>query len=154
MADTHKTRLSGLPNLFRSLMEQPLRPLTQARLPDRTAVYVFYQSDEPVHVGSPPHVEEVQLLAPSVRLAVSLSVTQTEDGGPGRVRLAGAACARDGRPPVKARWLSLQDDEDRMLLELYAAQSLGLSVSHPRIKAGLAKPRPAQIETPELSTQD
>ena len=28
-------------------------------------------------------------------------------------------------------------DEDRLLLELYAAHSLGLSVSHPRIKAGL-----------------
>ena len=34
--------------------------------------------------------------------------------------------------------LRLGDEEDRVLLELYAAQSLGLSVSHPRIRAGLA----------------
>jgi hypothetical protein len=30
------------------------------------------------------------------------------------------------------------DGDDRLLLELYAAQTLGLSVSHPRVRAELA----------------
>lgn len=135
MADTHEAKLSALPDLFRNLMDQPLRPLTQARLPDRAAVYLFYQGDEPVHVGSPPHIEEVRMLASSVRLTVSVSATP--GGGAVRVEAPDAMAHTAARPPVAARWLPLADDDHRMLLELYAAQSLGLSVSHPRIKAGL-----------------
>ena len=52
--------------------------------------------------------------------------------------------ARPLRPLTRARlpdraavYVFYKDDEDRLLLELYAAHSLGLSVSHPRIKAGL-----------------
>lgn len=135
MADTHEAKLSALPDLFRSLMEQPLRPLTRARLPDRTAVYIFYLDGEPVQVGSPPHVEEARLLAPSVRLGVVASTSQS--GGAVRVEVVDAAPDGRGRAPVNARWLPLADDGHRMLLELYAAQSLGLSVSHPRIKAEL-----------------
>lgn len=132
MTDAADAKLTTLPELFRDLMAQPLRPLTRARLPDRAAVYVFYQDDEPVHVGSPPHVEAVRLLSPSVRLAVSM--TAGHDATP---KVETPAAPQGRRPPIAARWLRLPDDEDRLLLELYAAQSLGLSVSHPRIKAGL-----------------
>lgn len=133
-------RLAALPALFRKLMEQPLSPLTRARLPARSAVYLFYQDDEPVGVGSPPHVHERRMLASSVRLSLSLSGRREADSdrldmqvGPLRDEVSG-----DQRRPLAARWLTLESDDDRMLLELFAAQSLGLSVSHPRIRQGLA----------------
>lgn len=129
MADTHETRLSAMPDLFRRLLDQPLHPLTRARLPVRDALYVFYQDEEPILVGSPPHVEEVRLLAPSVRLSQKIGAH-----GPRRASKPSPAMTRK---PVSARWLPLEDEDDRMLLELYAAQSLGLSVSHPRIRQGL-----------------
>jgi hypothetical protein len=131
-------RLAAMPALFRNLMEQPLRPLTRARLPERAAVYLFYEGEEPVGVGSPPHLPEVRMLAPSVRLSLAASLTPVAAGRPqlsvGPLRDAPS----DRPPPLTARWLPLEDDDDRMLLELYTAQSLGLSVSHPRIRAGLA----------------
>lgn len=125
-----------MPALFRDLLDQPLRPLTRARLPDRSAVYLFYDGEEPIGVGSPPHLPEIRMLAPSVRLSLAVSVKSDIDRSQvkvGPLRDSGPS----SRPPLAARWLSLDDDEDRMLLELYAAQSLGLSVTHPRIRAGL-----------------
>lgn len=137
----HKEKLSALPDMFRNLMEQPLRPLTRARLPQRGAVYLFYLDDEPIHVGSPPHLEEVRLLAPSVRLSQTVSARRPAGGD----RLVVAVHPetlpgglRTGRTPLSARWLSLPDPEDRMLLEVFAAQTLGLSVSHPRVRQALA----------------
>ncbi|MNI43427.1 hypothetical protein D3C73_977570 [compost metagenome] len=119
-----------MPDLLRRLLDQPLRPLTRARLPEDDALYLFYHGDEPVLVGSPPHVDEVRTLAPSVRLSQTVSARGL---GPPDVSTRAAP-----PPPMAARWLRLGDEEDRVLLELYAAQSLGLSVSHPRIRAGLA----------------
>lgn len=52
-----------MPDLLRRLLDQPLRPLTRARLPERDALYLFYHGEEPVLVGSPPHVDEVRTLA-------------------------------------------------------------------------------------------
>jgi len=126
----HQARLSAMPDLLRRLLDQPLRPLTRARLPERDALYLFYHGEEPVLVGGPPHVDEVRTLAPSVRLAQTVSAR-----GLGTPDVSTRAVPP---PPIAARWLRLGDEEDRVLLELYAAQSLGLSVSHPRIKAGLA----------------
>lgn len=133
MTETADARLSSLPDLFRDLMARPLQPLTRARLPDQGAVYVFYEDAEAVHVGSPPHLEAVRLLSPSVRLAVSM--TACHGAAP---QVQAFPETRPGRRrPIAARWLRVPDAEDRMLLELCDAQSLGLSVSHPRIKAQL-----------------
>jgi hypothetical protein len=135
-------RLAALPRLFRDLMDRPLEPLTRARLPARSAVYVFYQGDEPVSVGSPPHVEERRILGSSVRL--SLAASGRIEAGDGRLRMnvgpLRAAFPGERRRPIAARWLPLEDDEERLLLELYVAQSLGLSTSHPRIRGALNAP--------------
>jgi hypothetical protein len=117
-------------------MARPLESLTRARLPASEAVYVFYQEGEPVHVGSPPHLEE-QMLAPSLRLALTVRVHRPSQGAP-RISVSEPAPRPGRRPPIKARWLSVPDGDDRLLLELYAAQTLGLSVSHPRVRAELA----------------
>ena len=132
----HDQRLAAVPDLFRRLMARPLQPLTRARLPAAGAVYVFYQEDEPIHVGSPPHLEE-RLLAPSLRVALAARVRAPGDGGAPKVSISEPAPRPGRRKPIEARWLPLPDDRDRMLLELYAAQTLGLSVSHPKVQAGL-----------------
>lgn len=136
-AARHEEKLSALPDMFRSLLDQPLRPLTRARLPQRGAVYLFYLEDEPIHVGSPPHLEEVRMLAPSVRLA--LKVAGRRPAGSDRMIMALQPSpepgeARTRRTPLSARWLALPDADDRMLLEIYAAQTLGLSMSHPGVR--------------------
>jgi len=132
----HDQRLAAVPELYRRLMAQPLKALTRARLPASGAVYVFYQEDEPIHVGSPPHLEE-GLLAPSLRVALAARVQALGDGGAPKVSISEPAPRPGRRNPIEARWLPLPDDRDRMLLELYAAQTLGLSVSHPKVQAGL-----------------
>lgn len=132
----HDQRLAAVPDLFRRLMARPLEPLTRARWPASGAVYVFYQGDEPIHVGSPPHLEE-RMLAPSLRLSLAARVQKPGDGGAPRVSVSEPS-PRPGRAkPIEARWLPLTDDQDRLLLELYAAQTLGLSVSHPKVRAEL-----------------
>ena len=132
----HDQRLATVPDLFRRLMARPLEPLTRARWPAPGAVYVFYQEDEPIHVGSPPHLEE-RMLAPSLRLSLAARVQKPSDGGAPRVSVSEPS-PRPGRAkPIEARWLPLTDDQDRLLLELYAAQTLGLSVSHPKVRAEL-----------------
>lgn len=132
----HQQRLATVPDLFRRLMARPLEPLTRARLPAAGAVYVFYQEDEPIHVGSPPHLEE-RLLAPSLRLALAARVHQRGHGVP-LISVSEPAPRPGRRQPIQARWLHVQDGHDRLLLELYAAQTLGLSVSHPKVRAELA----------------
>ena len=99
----HDQRLAAVPELYRRLMAQPLKALTRARLPASGAVYVFYQEDEPIHVGSPPHLEE-QMLAPSLRLALAARVHKPSHGAarisvsepPPAVRTAGTT-SRDSR---------------------------------------------------------
>ncbi|MEN5228956.1 hypothetical protein [Brevundimonas naejangsanensis] len=130
MVASHEARLSAMPDLLQRLLGQPLLPLTKARLPDTEALYLFYHDEEPILVGSPPHIDEVRTLSPSVRLAQTVST-----GGLG---LADVSTRDHAPPPMAARWLRLNDEEDRVMLELYTAQALGLSVSHPRIRAGLA----------------
>ncbi|HEY1072799.1 hypothetical protein [Brevundimonas sp.] len=132
----HHQRLAAVPGLFRRLMAQPLEPLTRARLPARGAVYVFYEGDEPIHVGSPPYLEE-RMLAPSLRLSLAARVQKPIGGGAPRISVSESSPRPGRRKPIKARWLPLADDQDRLLLELYAAQTLGLSVSHPRVRAEL-----------------
>lgn len=132
----HDQRLAAVPELYRRLMAQPLKALTRARLPAQGAVYVFYQEDEPIHVGSPPHLEE-RMLAPSLRLALAAQVHKPSIGAP-RISVSEPAPRPGRRKPIKARWLSVPDSHDRLLLELYAAQTLGLSVSHPKVRAELA----------------
>ena len=132
-------RLAALPRLFRDLMDQPLKPLTRARLPSKSALYVFYQDDEPVSVGSPPHIPERRMLGSSVRL--SLSASGRREAGADRVDMQVGALRGDfpgeRRRPIAARWLALDDDEHRLMLEFYVALSLGLSTSHPRMGAAL-----------------
>jgi hypothetical protein len=132
----HDQRLAAVPELYHRLMAQPLKALTRARLPASGAVYVFYQEDEPIHVGSPPHLEE-QMLAPSLRLSLAARMHRPSHGAI-RVSVSEPAPRPGRRPPIKARWLTLPNDHDRLLLELYAAQTLGLSVSHPKVRAELA----------------
>lgn len=132
----HDQRLAAVPDLYRRLMAQPLKALTRARLPLSGAVYVFYQEDEPIHVGSPPHLEE-RMLAPSLRLTLAARWRQPINGAP-RISLSEPAPREGRRRPIQARWLPLPDDHDRLLLELYAAQTLGLSMSHPKVRAELA----------------
>ncbi len=132
----YELRLANVPDLFRRLMGQPLEPLTRARLPTPDAVYVLYQEGEPVHVGSPPHLEE-RMLAPSLRLSLAAHMHRPVGGGAPRISLSRSSPPPIRRNPVMARWLPVADEHDRLLLELYAAQSLGLSISHPRIRAEL-----------------
>lgn len=132
----HDQRLATVPDLYRRLMAQPLEPLTRARLPASGAVYVFYQENEPIHVGSPPHLEE-GMLAPSLRLSLAARVQKPVGGGTSRVSLSEPSHRPGPRKPIEARWLPLPDDQDRLLLELYAAQTLGLSMSHPKVRAEL-----------------
>ncbi|MGH7020516.1 MAG: hypothetical protein ACREEY_11575 [Brevundimonas sp.] len=131
----HDQRLAAVPDLYRRLMAQPLYPLTRARLPASGAVYVFYQEDEPIHVGSPPHLEE-GMLAPSLRVALAAQVHKPSNGIP-RIRLSEPTPREGRRRPIQARWLTVPDGRDRLLLELYVAQTLGLSVSHPKVRAEL-----------------
>ncbi|WEK57043.1 MAG: hypothetical protein P0Y52_10885 [Candidatus Brevundimonas phytovorans] len=135
----HDQRLAAVPDLYRRLMAQPLRPLTRARLPAAGAVYVFYQEDEPVHVGSPPYLEERRMLAPSLRVSLAARVEEPGGGGVPRVSISEPAPRPGHRKPIEARWLPLTDDRDRLLLELYAAQTLGVSVSHPKVRAQLVE---------------
>ena len=132
----HDQRLATVPDLYRRLMAQPLEPLTRARLPASGAVYVFYQEDEPIHVGSPPHLEE-RMLAPSLRLSLAARVQKPVSGGASQISVSEPSLRPGPRKPIEARWLPLPDDQDRLLLELYAAQTLGLSVSHPKVRAEL-----------------
>ena len=133
----HEQRLATVPDLFRRLMARPLQSLTRARLPASEAVYVFYQEDEPIHVGSPPHLEE-QMLAPSLRLALAAQVHKPSHGA-ARISVSEPPPRPGRRKPIKARWLAVPDGHDRLLLELYAAQTLGLSVSHPKVRAELLR---------------
>ena len=127
-----------MPDLYRRLMARPLEPLTRARLPAAGAVYVFYQEDEPIHVGSPPHLEEQRMLAPSLRLSLAVRTQGMADGRRAPwISVSQPPPHAHRRKPIEARWLSLADDQDRLLLELYAAQTLGLSVSHPKVRAEL-----------------
>lgn len=134
----HERRLAGVPDLFRRLMDQPLEPLTRGRLPASGAVYVFYQDSEPVHVGSPPHVQE-RMLAPSLSLSLAARVHRPAGGGAARITLSRSPppTRPTRRKSIMARWLPVADENDRLLLELYAAQTLGLSISHPRVRAEL-----------------
>ncbi|MNS53774.1 hypothetical protein D3C72_865410 [compost metagenome] len=132
----YELRLASVPDLFRRLMDQPLEPLTRARLPAPDAVYVFYLEGEPVHVGSPPHLEE-RMLAPSLRLSLAAHMHSPIGGGGAQITLGRSAARPNRRKPIMARWLPVTDEHDRLLLELYAAQTLGLSVSHPKVRAQL-----------------
>ena len=124
----HQPRLEALPELFRQLMQAPLHPLRRGALPVSGALYVFYLGEEAVGVGSPPHIDEARILAPSVRLGVSVS-----SGGQAADVIDLTASRRPERV-LHSRWLVVPDDEQRMLLELYCAQYLGVSPSHPGLK--------------------
>lgn len=124
MGGVDPDKLAALPRLFRTLMQAPLMPLLRGFLPESDAVYLLYEQDEPVRVGSPPHIDE-SLLRSSVRIQVSLSTgtgTPAPSHDPGRFNRV-----------LHARWIKLDDPMMRLMLEIYASQSLGVAISHPRV---------------------
>jgi len=124
-------KLAALPRLFRTLMQAPLMPLLRGFLPENDAVYLLYEQDEPVRVGSPPHIDE-SLLRSSVRIQVSLSTgtgTPAPSHDPGRFNRV-----------LHARWIKLDDPMMRLMLEVYASQFLGVAVSNPRLIDTLMSP--------------
>ena len=128
--------MTRLPQLFRQLMQVPLQPLRHGTLPDAEALYVFYYDQDPISVGSVPHIDQTRLLWPSVRLGLRLQ--------PGQSPVTEAPPSIRQQQILQARWLKLIDAEDRKLLELFAAQSLGLSITHPELIAGLKNHSPTE----------
>ena len=138
MGSVDPQNLAALPGLFRALMAAPLRPLNRGFLPDPDALYILYQDQEPVRVGSPPHIDETALRS-SVRARVSIQIGHNPlPAAPPRTRADGV---------VQARWLRLESPLLRLMLETYVGQKLGLSVSHPRLIAALSQ-APASVQRP------
>ena len=130
-------QLDNLPRLFKQLMQGPVVPLRHGALPVTEALYVFYLEGEPISVGSPPHINQIDLLGPSVRLGLAFN------------RCHGPILDRfpQTRPQliIHGRWLRVEDTEERKLLELFTAQYLGLSITHPDLKSAPMSPMQAAI---------
>lgn len=119
--------------------------MTRGILPDENALYIFYTEGEPILTGSVPHVDELALLAPSFRASHKVHIRNYRSHEPAppaftRPR-ALAAHARRWPAPIQARWLAVEDTTTRMMLEIFAAQTLGLNLCHPQIRNAL-------LETP------
>lgn len=143
-------KLTALPGLFQDLMACPLFDMTHGCLPLEDALFVFYTDDEPILVGSAPHVDEMQLLAPSVRLTAKIHIRNyhSQDAHPPAFTRPRewAAHVRKPNAPIKARWLVVADPVTRMMLEIFAAQKLGLTLCHPQVKKAMQRP-PALAES-------
>jgi len=145
MNEAMQDMLESLPGLFNELMERPLIELVKGRLPTHDALYVFYIGDEPILVGSVPYVDELQLLAGSVRLKHNVHIRNYDSSeppplGPFRPRPLGGFNL-EKRAPLKARWLEMPSPKRRMIFEVFAAQKLGLSVTHPELKRAITAPK-------------
>ena len=133
MGGAYAEKLAALPALYKALMAAPLKPLNRGHLPHTEALYVLYQADEPIRVGSPPYLDEKQL-QPFVRIGVSVAIGNM----PGSRR-----ATRDEDRTAKvlhARWIEVEDPLMRLMLETYAGQSLGVSVSNPKLIEAMLKP--------------
>ncbi|WP_312820985.1 hypothetical protein [Brevundimonas sp.] len=133
MGGAYDEKLAALAGLFKALMAAPLKPLNRGHLPQTQALYVLYQDDEPISVGSPPYLDEKQL-QPFVRIGVSIAIGNM----PGSKR-----ATRDESRTAKvlhARWIEVEDPLMRLMLETYAGQSLGVSVSNPKLIEAMMKP--------------
>lgn len=127
-------RLDALPGLFAALIQAPLIPLRHGTLPEPEALYLFYRDQIPVGVGSPPHINVLGALGPSVQIGYRVErvpadpvLTELE---PGHGQFSGLC----------ARWLILPLAEERKLLELYAAEYLKLPPTHPDLAFMLIGP--------------
>ncbi len=133
-------KLSAMPELFQALMARPLVPLTRGRLPHRDGLYVFYEHGEPLLAGSPPHLNELRLLAPSFRGGFSLQISDRPlPANPATMATRQRPVAKRPRPnPIEARWLVVADHTQRAGLEIYAAHKLGLTISHPELRRAVS----------------
>lgn len=155
MQGTGSDTLSAMPELFQALMARPLVPLTQGRLPHSDAFYVFYIQGEPVLAGSPPHLNELSLLAPSFRGGFSLRISDTARLGlhaPFPERRHTLARRKQALPaPIHARWLVIEDRTQRAGLEVFSAYTLGLSISHPDLRKAASREARARIHQPDFA---
>lgn len=136
--------LSPLPALFRTLMAAPVAPLNRGYLPIKDAVYLLYRNGMPVQVGSPPYLDE-SILASSVRVGVTVVLGRKPP--PADRSLPPQMERMDNI--VMARWVPVELPLQRLLLETYTAQRLGVSVSHPRLIEAMTRPPSPQ---PKLET--
>ncbi|MHC3126945.1 hypothetical protein OB03_06365 [Brevundimonas sp. GN22] len=146
-------RLSALPGLYKQLMAQPRMPVVRGFLPETDALYVFYVQDEPVLTGAPPHLDEASLLYPSFRASISIQLVRAAslaDSVFSNFRRRAVPFAPLARQPVEARWLRVENDDDRLMLEIFVSQKLGLSVSHPKVRDWLSGMQDHQMPGPAL----
>ncbi|WP_297801416.1 hypothetical protein [uncultured Brevundimonas sp.] len=135
--------MAALPGLYADLMARPRMPVVRGFLPVDKALYVFYIQDEPILTGAPPHVNEAELLYPSFRGSISILIGSNPAGADfSNFRSRSVPFGPHQNPPVEARWLTVEDDMTRMILEVYVAQKLGLAVSHPKVREGLERIQP------------
>lgn len=146
-------RLSALPGLYNRLMEQPRMPVVRGFLPQEEALYVFYVRDEPVLTGAPPHLDEASLLYPSFRASVSIQLVRDQslaDSIFSNFRQRAVPFAPMAVAPIEARWLKIADAYDRLMLEIFVSQKLGLSVSHPKVRKWLMGLQDSQLQDASL----
>lgn len=151
MARVDPDMLSALPGLYAELMERPRTPMVRGMLPFEDALYVFYQQDEPILTGSMPYLDLPSLLYPSYRGSISILVArEISDQSPfSNMRRRVTSIGPSSRAPVEARWLRIDSPTERMLLEIFTAQKLGITVTHPKIINAL--PRSGTIPLHEVS---
>lgn len=142
-------KLSALPGLYADLLAQPRMPIVRGFLPDQKALYVFYVEGEPVLTGAPPHLDEKSLLFSSFRASFSLLLTRDPaqaDSIFSNFRRRAVPFTPLSRPPIEARWLQVEDDERRLMLEVFVSQKLGLAVSHPQVREWLERMHTQQLQ--------
>ena len=135
MGGVDPNQLSELPQLYKQLMAKPLAPLNRGHLPDPHALYILYQSNEPVSVGSPPHLNEQELLTSSVRIGVRIEIGNV----PMSDNRKRDEFAQRTKNVLQARWLSVSDPKQRLMFEVFVSQMLGVSVTHPRLINAIMK---------------
>lgn len=139
-------RILRPPQLFAQLAAQPLTPIRGTTFPRTSAIYVFYQDGEAVHVGRTRNLRQrlrghvsnshysASFAFKRARKATGISATYRK--GEGRADLlknpifeAAFAHALAEVQGMSIRYLPVDDPIDQYLLELYAALELGTSLS-------------------------
>lgn len=158
MSSVDPEKLSALPALYAALVASTPVALTKGRLPRKDCLYIFYEDGEAILTGSPPHLDEVRLLAPSFRAGFKVRMSNVPPEGPLETALKSRKA--DNFPskriePIQAQWLHVENGELRMMLEVYVAQKLGLTLTHQKIRDALGKASVkaalADISEPELT---